>query len=167
MELNQALIAEISMEAANTRKMLERVPLEKGDYKPHEKSMTLARLSTHVAELTGWVEMTMTQDGLDFSKMEYKPTIATNTEELIAILEKNLAKAVGALNNASPEEFYKMWTLRTGEKIHFTLPKVAVVRSFALSHLYHHRGQLSVYLRLLDVPVPGMYGPSKDDTNNM
>ena len=164
MELNKQLIAELQMEAANTRKMLERIPLEKGDYKPHEKSMTLGRLATHVAELAGWVAFTMDQDGLDFSKMEYKPVIAQTTEELLAIHDENVAKATKSLENASPADFGNMWTLRNGETVHFSLPKAAVVRSFAFSHLYHHRGQLSVYLRLLDVPVPGMYGPTADDT---
>jgi uncharacterized damage-inducible protein DinB len=163
MEMNQALIAEIRMEAANTRKILANVPLDKNDYKPHERSMTLGRLATHVAELPGWVSFTMDQDGLDFATMDYKPVIASTTEELLAILDSNVNKAVASLENSKAEDFGKMWTLRNGDHVHFSLPKAAVVRSFALSHLYHHRGQLSVYLRLLDTEVPGMYGPSKDD----
>ena len=163
MELNQAFIAEITMEAANTRKMLANVPVEKNDYKPHEKSMALGRLSTHVAELNSWVAATMEQDGLDFATMAYKPVIASSTEELLAIHDENLKKALNSLENAKPEDFGKMWTLRNGDHVHFTLPKAVVLRSFALSHLYHHRGQLSVYLRLLDCPIPGMYGPSKDE----
>ncbi len=163
MDLNQALIAELTMEAANTRKMLANVPVEKNDYTPHEKSMTLGRLSTHVAELAGWVSFTMDHDELDFSKMTYKPEIAKTTEELLAKHDEHFNKAIASLQNAKPEDFGKMWTLRNGDHVHFSLPKAVVVRSFALSHLYHHRGQLSVYLRLLDVPLPGMYGPSKDE----
>ena len=163
MEMNQALIAEITMEAENTRKMLANVPVDKNDFKPHEKSMALGRLASHVAELNTWVSATMDQDGLDFSKMDYKPVISTSTEQLVALHEESTKKAVESLQNAKPEDFGKMWTLRNGDHVHFTLPKAVVLRSFALSHLYHHRGQLSVYLRLLDVHVPGMYGPSKDE----
>ena len=163
MELNQALIMELQVEAANTRKILAAVPVDQNDFKPHEKSMPLGRLASHVAELAGWVSITMDQDALDFATMEYKPTIATSTEQLIELHDANLSKAIASLENAKNEDFGNMWTLRNGEHVHFTLPKAAVVRSFALSHLYHHRGQLSVYLRLLDAPVPGMYGPSKDD----
>ena len=167
MQLNQALIAELKMEAANTRKMLESVPLDKGGYKPHEKSMALSRLATHIAELPGWIAMTLTTDELDFAKMDYKPVDATTTEELVAKLDENVNKAIATLEAATNEDFGKMWTLRHGEKIHFAMPKAVVIRSMALSHLYHHRGQLSVYLRMVDSYVPGMYGPSKDDQIKM
>ena len=167
MELNQAIIAEVKMEAANTRKMLQNVPLDKGDFKPHEKSMTLARLASHVAELPAWIESTMAHDELDFSKMEYKPVIPTTTEELLALHDKSVNQAIAARESAKNEDFGKMWTLRNGETVYFTMPKMAVLRGFALSHLYHHRGQLSVYLRLTGAMVPGMYGPSKDETEMM
>ena len=161
--MNEGLIAELQHEAASTRKMLERVPVDKNDWKPHEKSMKLGRLASHVAELPAWIAMTMTTDELDLSKMEYKPTIATSTEQLVGVLDASVDKAVTALKNATPEDFHKPWTLRNGAHVIMTMPRVGVIRSMAYSHHYHHRGQLSVYLRLLDIPVPGMYGPSADE----
>jgi uncharacterized damage-inducible protein DinB len=165
MSYNQGLIAELKMESANTRKILERVPVDKNDWKPHEKSMKLGNLANHVADLPSWISMIMTTDELDLSKMDYKPVIPTSTAELTAKLDQQVNKAIAALESASDADFDKMWTLRRGDHIMFTMPKKAVLRSFALSHQIHHRGQLSVYLRLLDVPVPGMYGPSADDRN--
>ncbi len=132
-------------------------------WKPHEKSMKLGRLASHVAELPGWIAMTMTTDELDLSKMDYKPVIASSTEELTGILDTNVDKAVGALEKATMEDFQKPWTLRNGDNVFFTMPRMGVIRSMAYSHHYHHRGQLSVYLRLLDIAVPGMYGPSADE----
>jgi uncharacterized damage-inducible protein DinB len=158
-----ALIAELEMEAASTRKILERVPTDKNDWKPHAKSMKLGNLANHVAELPGWVAFTMGSDGLDVSKMDYKPVISTSTEELLAKLDENVNKAKTALESASDEDYDKMWTLSNGDHVIFSMPKKVVVRSMSYNHLYHHRGQLSVYLRLLDVHVPGMYGPSYDE----
>jgi uncharacterized damage-inducible protein DinB len=163
MSQSQALIAEIQMEAANTRKILNAVPLDKSDWKPHPKSMALGRLASHVAEIPGWVVNTMTADVLDFANFDYKPAKPTTNEELVAVLDKHVGEAIAALENSKDEDFGKMWTMRNGEKVYFTLPKAAVVRSFALSHQYHHRAQLGVYLRLLDIPVPGMYGPTADE----
>ncbi len=141
--------------------------MDKGDFKPHEKSMTLARLAVHVAELPGWVGFTMGSDELDLAKMDYKPATPTTNAELVAVLDKNIETAIAALENCTDEDFGKMWSLRRGENVVFSMPKAAVVRSFAMSHLYHHRGQLSVYLRMLDAYVPGMYGPSKNDSEMM
>ena len=165
MTLNESLVAELKMEAANTRKMLERVPTEKNAWKPHDKSMGLGRIVSHIADRPGWITMTMKTDGLDLASMDYKPIIHENPSDLVGHLDKNVNEAIAALEEAAPEDFNKMWTLRRGDHVMFTLPKVAVLRSMAYSHMYHHRGQLSVYLRLLDVPVPGMYGPSADDMN--
>jgi uncharacterized damage-inducible protein DinB len=163
MSYNKGLIAELQMEAANTRKMLEKVPTDKNDWKPHEKSMKLGNLANHVAELAGWTVFTMGSDELDLSKMDYKPVIATSTEQLLATHDANFNKAIAALEGASNEDFDKIWTLRHGDHVIMAMPKKAVLRSMVFSHLIHHRGQLSVYLRLLDVPIPGMYGPSADD----
>ncbi len=165
MTLNEQLIAEIKVEAATTRKLLERVPVEKNSWKPHEKSMALGNLAAHVAELPGWVTGTLTTAEMDFAKREYKPFIAEKNEDLVNFFDNKVNEAIAALENASQEEWGKTWTLRSGDHIIFTMPKPAVIRSFALSHMYHHRGQLSVYLRLLDIPIPGMYGPSADDRN--
>jgi len=163
MQQNQALIAEIKMEAANTRKILERVPLDKSDWTPHAKSMPLGRLATHIAEIPSWVTNTMAHDGLDFAKTPYNAHVATSNEELVAILDKNVNEAIATLEKSTDADFGSMWTLRNGEQVFFTLPKAAVLRSFALSHNYHHRAQLGVYLRMLDVPLPGMYGPTADE----
>lgn len=167
MSYNKDLIAELKMETASTKKMLERVPVDKNDWKPHEKSMKLGRLATHVAELPGWIAMTMSTDELDLSKMDYKAVMPVSTEDLLAKLDDNVNKALSVLENSSDEDFNKMWTLRNGDNVFFTMPRKAVIRSMAYSHHYHHRGQLSVYLRLLDIPVPGMYGPSADEMRAM
>ncbi|MBD0332907.1 MAG: hypothetical protein ICV66_09635 [Chitinophagaceae bacterium] len=161
--LNQALIAEINHEASSTRKMLERVPQEKFDWKPHEKSMSLGRLATHVAELPNWMTRTLTTEEFDFSKHQYKPNIAESQEHLLQIFDTNLQKALQILENTSDDSLRAPWTLRNGERVFFTLPRIATLRSMSLNHLIHHRGQLSVYLRLLNVPIPGMYGPSADE----
>jgi uncharacterized damage-inducible protein DinB len=163
MAQKHGLIAELQMEAANTRRIFEKVPTDKNDWKPHERSMKLGSLATHIAELPSWAIMAITTDELDLSKMDYKPVIAVSTEELLAKLDDNVSKAVAVLENTTDEDLEKMWTLRNGEHVIFSLPKKVVVRNMSYSHLYHHRGQLSVYLRLLNVHVPGMYGPSADE----
>ncbi len=163
MSYNKPLIAELQMEAANTRKMLERVPVEKSDWKPHAKSMKLGNLANHVAELPSWITMTLSTDELDLSKMDYKPVLATTNDELTGKHDAHVAKAIEALENTPDEDFNKMWTLRNGESVIFTMPKKVVLRSVAYNHMIHHRGQLSVFLRLLDIPIPGMYGPSADE----
>lgn len=163
MSLNQALIAELKQEAASTRKMLERVPTEHLGWRPHEKSMTLRSLAGHVAELTGWTAMTVHTDELDFAATAYTPPAVESTEDLLKIHDEHLEKAVAALENISEEDLNKIWTLRNGEQIFLQQPKKVVLRGMCYNHVYHHRGQLSVFLRLLNVPVPGMYGPSADE----
>jgi len=163
MMLNQALINELQLEAANTRKMLEVVPADKFDWKPHEKSMTLRRLAVHVAELANWPEVIVNRDELDLANMDYKPSPITTTEELLDLHEKSVERSVAVLREADDAKLMESWTLRKGDHVMFQLPKVAVLRGMCYNHTYHHRGQLSVFLRLLDVKVPGMYGPSADD----
>jgi uncharacterized damage-inducible protein DinB len=162
MPIREALITEYQMELKNTRKMLDRVPMEKADWKPHEKSMTLGRLARHVAEIANWMTVTLTTDELDFSK-GYIKTLADTKEELLKVFDDYAAKAMEELNKATDETFLSNWTLRNGDHVYLTRPKLKVARDFAMNHLYHHRAQLSVYLRLLDVPVPGMYGPTADE----
>lgn len=166
--LNTALIAELKSEAAKTRKMLALVPIaDKADWVPHTKSMKLGRLALHVAELAGWTGMTITTDELDFAK-GYTPTpTPATTEELLAILDKNVEMSLKALENADDELLAKPWTLRSGDHVYFTLPKKVVIRDMCYNHVVHHRGQLSVYLRLLNIPIPGMYGPSADEMEAM
>ena len=164
MSYNKDLIAELKMEAASTRKILAKVPSEKNDWLPHEKSMPLGRLASHVADLPSWITMTMTTSELDIATFPYKPFIASSGDELVAYFDGKVNEAAEALAKCQDSDFDEMWTLRRGDHVMFTMPKKVVLRSMAYSHMYHHRGQLSVYLRLLDVPIPGMYGPSADDT---
>jgi uncharacterized damage-inducible protein DinB len=164
MSRNEALIAELKHESAMTKKMLERVPLDKKDWKPHDKSMTLGRLATHVAEIPHWASDIIHIDDFDFTKHYKSGGTAASQEELIKIFQEKLDKAIADLEKMDDESFNKIWTVRSGDQVYYTLPKKVAVRGWAFSHLYHHRGQLSVYLRLLDVPVPGMYGPSADES---
>jgi uncharacterized damage-inducible protein DinB len=158
-----ALIAEMEHEAAVTRTCLERIPADKFDWKPHEKSMAFGRLASHVAEMFGWTPSTMDHAELDFSKMDYKPFEPSTTEELVEFLDKNVAEAIATLKSCADDRFMENWTMRNGETVYFTMPKVAVMRSFIMNHIVHHRGQLSVYLRLNDIAVPSIYGPSADE----
>ena len=158
-----ALIAELENEAKVTRKILERVPADKFDWKPHEKSMTMSRLATHVAEMHGWTNSTVEQPELDFAKMDYKPFEPRTTEDLVEHFEKCFSGAIDSLKKASDEIWSEPWSLKNGETVYFTMPKIVVMRSMVLNHIVHHRGQLSVYLRLNDIPVPAMYGPSADE----
>ena len=156
-------LTELIEEAKSTRKILERVPMDKPDYKPHPKSMELNRLASHVAELPSWITMTIDNDGIDFATYEYKFPDPKNSQELLAIFDKAVATASEKLQQISDEDMQKIWTMRNGEIIYFQLPKQVVVRVWALNHLFHHRAQLGVYLRMLDIPVPGVYGPSADE----
>ena len=161
--IGSTFIAELEQEAKVTREVLSRIPAEKFDWKPHEKSMTFGRLASHVAEMFGWTPSTLTQPELDFSKFDYKPYDPATTEDLLEFLDKNVSEAVETLRNTSDEQFMENWTMRNAEAVYFTLPKVAVMRSFIMNHIVHHRGQLSVYLRLNDIAVPSIYGPSADE----
>lgn len=162
MAINESFIGELQHEAATTRKILERIPAEKFDWKPHEKSMAFGQLATHVADMFGWFPATLETDELDFSKGYDQPKPAT-TEDLVNIFDKNVAAAIETLKNTSDETFGQNWTLRNGEQIFFEMPKRQVLRGMVMNHIVHHRGQLSVYLRLNDIPVPAMYGPSADE----
>ncbi|MBC3541023.1 DinB family protein [Rufibacter sediminis] len=164
MELNQQLLRQFEQEASNTRKMLEQVPQEHFDFKPHAKSMSLKALAAHIAELPGmFISQVILSDELDFNQQKYVPFAGITHQALMAYFEENYQKAVEALTQADPEELKKTWTMRKGEHVIFSMPRMVVIRSLSLHHFIHHRGQLSVYLRLLDVPVPGMYGPSADE----
>lgn len=163
MSLNAALIAELKHESGLTRKILEKVPMDQRDWRPHEKSMTLGRLATHIAEVHSWISLILSADDFDFLAHPFSPHVAATSEELLGILSKSVDGAEKDLAAASETDFDKIWTVRRGEQVFFNLPKKVAIRGWGLSHLYHHRGQLTVYLRLLDVPVPGMYGPSADE----
>jgi uncharacterized damage-inducible protein DinB len=159
----EAIIKELEHEAGQTRKMLQRVPMDQKDWKPHEKSMALGRLATHIAELPRWITMTLNTDELDLLHPNWKTSKITTTEELVALHDESIREAVEALKKASDETMMNKWTLRRGEAVFFTMPRISVVRTMSMNHILHHRGQLSVFLRLLNIAVPGMYGPSADD----
>jgi uncharacterized damage-inducible protein DinB len=164
MELITLLQKELEQEAVTTRKMLSRVPADKFDWQPHPKSMILKRLASHVAELPGWVEMVIDTDELDFENNPYKPYEITSTEELLAYFEESLKKGREALARADVKNFTKEWVLRSGDQIYSTDTKYEVIR-MSYSQIIHHRAQLGVYLRLLNIPIPGSYGPSADDVS--
>jgi uncharacterized damage-inducible protein DinB len=161
MSTKQALLAELASESASTRKLLERVPAEHFGWKPHERSMTLQRLATHIAEIPGWTTRAVELD--EFDVMNNKPGLAGSVEELLSIHDASVRRATELLTNTEETAFVKPFALKRGGNVIFELPKAAVIRSLASNHLYHHRGQLTVYLRLLDVPLPGIYGPSADE----
>jgi uncharacterized damage-inducible protein DinB len=163
MSFNTALIAELKHESANTRKMLERVPTDKLDWQPHEKSMKLERLASHIAELPIWFERIINSNEFDFATAVLKREPKENSEAIVELFDERLASAIKALESASDENLSDAWTFRRGEQVIFQCPKRVALRSMGFNHIYHHRGQLSVYLRLLDIPVPGMYGPSADE----
>jgi uncharacterized damage-inducible protein DinB len=164
MSLNQPLLAELAQEAATTRRMLERVPAAHIPWQPHAKSMTLGRLATHIAELPSWMTMTLKTTYLDFAESEWKPRVFSTSDELVAHFDEVLAEATEALQAATDEDLFVPWSMKQGEQVFFTMPRIQVIRSMVLNHMVHHRGQLSVYLRLLDVPVPGSYGPTADES---
>ncbi|MDQ6901968.1 MAG: DinB family protein [Bacteroidota bacterium] len=163
MPINSSLIAELNQEGANTRKMIERVPDESLSWAPHNKSMTLGRLATHTADIPVWFERVINADVYDFAASNYKRDELDNIQDILNLFDERLAAAKILLENSTDDILNAPWTLRRGEQIYFTLPRKVSLRNFAFNHIYHHRGQLSVYLRLLDVPVPGMYGPTADE----
>jgi uncharacterized damage-inducible protein DinB len=164
MEIIPLLLKEMQSEATTTRKMLERVPADRFDWKPHPKSMSVIQLSTHVAELPSWVAMALTTKELDFAASAYVPTPIKDTTELVQLFERSLVKGIAELSKAKEDDLLPEWTLRNGEQIYSVMTKYEVIRhSFAQTT--HHRAQLGVYLRLLDIPIPGSYGPSADEQN--
>jgi uncharacterized damage-inducible protein DinB len=144
--------------------MLERVPDDKFDWQPHKKSMTLRQLATHVAELPSWVSMTLTTDELDFAKNPYQPVKINNKADLLTYFEQSLAEGKEELSYAQENQLSQPWTLRNGDQIYSTSSKAEVIR-MSYNQIVHHRAQLGVYLRLLDIPIPGSYGPSADETS--
>lgn len=156
-------IPEFEHEASLTRKTLERVPLDQGDWKPHEKSFTLRQLASHLATIPGWTAVTLQQDELDMDPNDQAPQFDT-LDDLLAAFDRSVVEAKQALAEASGEQLMGMWTLKSGGETVLSMPRVAVLRGFVLSHTVHHRAQLGVYLRLLDIPVPSIYGPSADES---
>jgi len=165
MSLNESILGELQYETKVTRSMLERVPEDKLTWKPHEKSMSLGQLSSHIAEIPGWTVTTIEDEELDFAKSNYKPIEITSRAQLLKMFDDNVVKAVDSLKKATDETLMANWKMRSGEKIFFDMPRTQVLRGFILNHGVHHRGQLSVYLRLNNVSLPPVYGPTADEGN--
>jgi uncharacterized damage-inducible protein DinB len=162
MTIIEMLKIEFEKEAITTRKMLACIPDDKYDWQPHPKSMTVRSLSVHIAELPGWIPMTFLTDELDFEISPYTPKPINNTAELLAYFEECLADGRTQLIEENAKLFDKLWTLRSGEYIITCESKLDIIR-MTMSQIIHHRAQLGVFLRLLDVPIPGSYGPSADE----
>jgi len=165
MAIRDGILPEFDQEVANTRKVLERVPEGRPDYKPHEKSMPMGRLAGHTAELPGWAKETILQNSIEIRQGDPKNValVMISRKQLLEEFDKRAAAGRAAIAGASDEELMKPWSLIANGKTIFTLPKIAVLRGFVMNHMIHHRAQLGVYLRLNDVPVPSIYGPSADE----
>ncbi len=153
---------QLNAEAPLTRAILKLVPADKFDWQPHRKSMTLRQLSTHVAEIPGWVQLAIDLNVLDVQKDNHQPESFKTNQDVLDYFELKLAAGVKALKNASDGILDDSWEMRSGEKLFFSSKRGDVIR-MSLSQLIHHRAQLGVYLRLLNIPIPGVYGPSADD----
>lgn len=158
--ISEKLLPEFENEMKVTRRVLERVPSEKGEWKPHPKSFSLAHLAQLVSWMPGWITNALTETKLDLAKAGGYST--EKTETLLAGFDKNVAEAIAALKAANDEDYAVQWSLTRGDEVFMTFPREVVVRQH-ISHLVHHRAQLGVYLRLLDIPVPSMYGPTADE----
>lgn len=166
MTLSEMLLPEFDQEMAHTRKTLERVPEDKFGWKPHEKSMTMGRLAIHLAELPGWAIFTIDKDSLDIAPVgapPYQPPKVNSQNELLALFDKNVGASRPVIAGAADAHLMKPWSLLAGGKAIFTLPRFNVLRSAVINHSIHHRAQLGVFLRLNNVPLPAIYGPSADE----
>ncbi len=163
MTMTQRFLKQLEQESITTRKMLAAVPDDKFDWQPHPKSMTIRRLATHLAELPGWVAITLTSDGLDLANNQHGAPSINNHAELMDYFENTLTKGVTSLQTASDEDMMPDWTMSYGGRVISVRPREEVIHQ-SLGQIIHHRAQLGVFLRLLDVPIPGSYGPSADET---
>jgi uncharacterized damage-inducible protein DinB len=168
MAMNQALIGEFDHEMANTRKTIERVADAKFDWKPHAKSFSMGALAGHLAFIPQWAKVTIEQPSFDVNPaggQPVQPPPMKNRADVLAFFDSGVAATRAALLAATDENLMKPWSLLSGGKPIFTMPRIAVLRSMIFNHMVHHRGQLTVYLRMNDLPVPALYGPSADESN--
>jgi uncharacterized damage-inducible protein DinB len=163
MSIAESLLPEFDLEAANTRKMLQAVPDDQIDFKPHEKSWKMRELMTHIVGIPEWGAQTIETESLDFTNYAPPPPVKSR-EEALELFDANTSKARVAIAGATDEAFFQNWSLSGNGQVFFTMPRIAVLRSFVMNHAVHHRAQLGMYLRLLGAKVPGMYGPSGDET---
>ncbi|AFK02838.1 DinB family protein [Emticicia oligotrophica DSM 17448] len=162
MSLIAMYLQELEQESATTRKFLSIVPDDKLDWQPHPKSMTIRQLATHIAELPTWITYGITTDELDFAQTPYEPKVINNRAELLAYFEECFADGRSVLVPENESKLSESWVLRAGDQIYMDITKAETIRN-ALSQTIHHRAQLGVFLRLLDIPIPGSYGPSADE----
>lgn len=166
MSIAQSILPEFDQEMANTRKVLERVPNDKLDWKAHPKSNTIRWVASHLANLPSWPVFTLGQDSLDIAPVggqPFKTEQLGSSQEMVATFDKSVADGRAAIAAATDAQFMQSWSLLRGGNTVFTLPRIAVIRSFVINHIIHHRAILCVYLRLNDAPVPSLYGPSGDE----
>ena len=167
MRISDALLPEFDQEAANTRKCLERIPEDKFDYKPHPKSFDLRGLATHIATMIGWGVTTLQSDSFDYAPPgapPYTPPNFTTTAEILKAFDEGVQAFRAELAKTENEAMMAPWSLLGGGTVMFTMPRAAVLRGMIFNHIVHHRGQLTVYMRMCDIPVPGLYGPSADES---
>jgi uncharacterized damage-inducible protein DinB len=163
MKMKDSLIAEFERESQTTRKHLERLPGDKLDWRPHEKSYTAGALASHIVECVSWADSIFNQDELDIDLETYKPYQAASATELLKTFDDNVAACKQVLAGVADATLDQSWGLKVNGQLQLERPKAEVFRDFILSHIIHHRGQFTVYLRLLNVPVPGSYGPTADE----
>jgi len=163
MNLIDPVLAELAHEAATTRRLLDRVPERHLAWKPHEKSMTLGRLATHIAEIPGWVGSIVEKDEFDVGTGGYVPPTIDRVPEIVAMFDRNVAAATETLKRQSNDRLLAKWQLKRKGQLVVEMPRLGMIRSLLMNHLIHHRGQLSVYLRLQNVALPSIYGPTADE----
>jgi uncharacterized damage-inducible protein DinB len=164
MSIADSIMQEFAVEAGTTQKYMERLPDGKLAWKPHEKSMSLARLATHVAEIPSWIRIIVSSDELDLAAREPRPQELNSQKEIFDIFRAQVEDSKKALAGKSDQELMLPWKLKMGSQVILELPRAVALRSLVMNHFIHHRGQLSVYLRLSGVPVPATYGPSADES---
>jgi uncharacterized damage-inducible protein DinB len=162
MQTKEQLIAELTKESEGTKTILLRIPETNLLWKPHAKSMTIGRLGMHIAELPGWISTCLETQELNFNPQDYKPFMPSAQAQIMEAFDKNLRKAIAILGVASEQTLAQQWKFRVGDQVIFDHPRRDVIRA-GINHIIHHRGQLSVFLRLLDIPIPGLYGPTADE----
>ncbi|HTU02674.1 MAG TPA: DinB family protein [Candidatus Sulfotelmatobacter sp.] len=163
MRMIEPMLMELDHEAKTTRRLLERVPGAHLGWAPHAKSMTLGRLATHIAEIPGWISTVVQKDEFDVAAGNRKPGTAGSVEELLRMFDENIQKAQKTMQALTEDQLRATWRLLKGGQALLAMPRMGVLRALMLNHLIHHRGQLSVYLRLKDVPLPSIYGPTADE----
>lgn|SRR5690606_540289 len=162
MSIKKAILIELEREKENTKRIINRLDDDKFNYKPHEKSMTLGELANHIVELHNWVGFVISKEEFNFHT-DYKPSTLTLVDDLLSKLESDFEKNKAIIEQMDENVVFENWALKAGDHVVASMPKTGALRFIVTNHLIHHRGQLTVYMRLLDIPLPGIYGPTADD----